>query len=98
MCNHSTPQTKNAFTTFQVQIYEQGQFVYRYQTVNGSGGTHTGGATFGDPAGASVGYELNDSDYVQYSYQTASVTSGTTILWSRRLSAPGRFNAFETTT
>jgi hypothetical protein len=91
-------QTTSAFATFQVQIYEQGQFVYRYGTTNGSGGTHTGSATFTNGGGATVGYELDDADYVQYSYHTASVPSGRTILWTRRSSAPGGFNAFDTTT
>jgi MSHA biogenesis protein MshQ len=97
-CNPAKNQTKNAFATFQVQIHEQGQFVFRYQSVNGAGGAHTGGATFGNPAGASIGYELGDADQVQYAFRSASVPSGTTILWTRRLSAPGRFNAFETST
>lgn len=98
VCNPAKNQTKNAFATFQVQLHEQGSFVYRYQSVNGSGGPHTGGATYGNPAGAAVGYELADGDFVQYAFQSAGVPSGTTIAWSRRFSAPGRFNAFETST
>jgi hypothetical protein len=98
VCNPAKNQTKNAFATFQVQIHEQGQFVFRYQSVNGAGGSHTGGATYGNPAGASIGYETADADFVQYAFRSASVPSGTTILWTRRLSAPGRFNAFETST
>ncbi|RQP25318.1 DUF6701 domain-containing protein [Piscinibacter terrae] len=97
-CNTSVVQTTTMFATFQVQIYEQGQFVYRYGTIDGSGGAHSSGATQSNPAGASVGYELNNSDYVQYSFQTASVTNNTTILWTRRVTAPGGFNAFDTST
>ena len=98
VCNPAKNQTKNAFATFQVQIYEQGQFVYRCQSVNGAGGTHTGGAAFTNMAGASIGYEVGNADYVSYSFDSASVPSGTTILWTRRLSAPGLFNTFETST
>jgi MSHA biogenesis protein MshQ len=96
-CNGAN-QTTTMSATFQVQIYEQGQFVYRYGTVDGSGGTHTTGATQSNAAGATVGYELTNSDYVQFSFHTASVPSNTTILWSRPVTAPGGFNAFDTTT
>jgi MSHA biogenesis protein MshQ len=91
-------QTTGAFATFQVQIYEQGQFVYRYGSVNGAGGTHSTGATFTNPGGGTVGYELNDTDFVQYSYRSASVPSGRTVLWTRTGTAPGSFNAFDTST
>ncbi len=97
-CNGSTHQTRYEFATFQVQIYEQGQFVYRYGDVDGNGGTHTSGPTLSDPYGATIGYELTNSDYVQYSFRSASVPNGTTILWSRPSAAPGGFNAFETAT
>jgi len=94
----SANQTTTMSATFQVQLYEQGQFVYRYGTIDGSGGTHSSGATQSNSAGATVGYELTNSDYVQFSYHTASVPSNTTILWSRPVTAPGGFNAFDTTT
>jgi len=94
-CNPAKSTTKNASATFQVQLHEAGHFVYRYQAVNGAGGTHTGGATFRNPQGASIGYELGDGDFVQYALRTASVPAGTTILWQRRLNLPGRFNAFD---
>lgn len=94
----SDHQSTGASATFQVQIYEQGHFVFRYGTVNGSGGAHTGSATYTNPDGGTVGYEISNSDYVQFSYETASVPSGTTILWSRPATAPGGFNAFETAT
>lgn len=91
-------QTTAAFATFQVQIWEQGQFVYRYGTVDGSGGTHSSGANFSNSAGATVGYELTNADYVQFSYHAALVPANTTILWSRPVTAPGGFNAFDTST
>ena len=57
--------------TFQVQIFEQGHIVYRYQAVAGAG------------SNALVGIEVSDTDFVQYARNTAnSVPSGTTILWS----------------
>jgi MSHA biogenesis protein MshQ len=76
-------QTTSLSATFQVQIYEQGQFVYRYGAIDGSGGTHSSVPTQSNPAGATIGYEVSNSDYVQFSYHTASVPNGTTILWSR---------------
>lgn len=78
-----TNQTTSISATFQVQIYEQGQFVYRYGPNDGSGGAHSASPTQSNPAGASVGYEVNNSDYVQYSYHSAAEPDGTTILWSR---------------
>lgn len=59
--------------TFEVQIFENGSFVYRYQTTNGSGNSATVGIM---PTPAT-------SDIVQFSYNTASVPSGKTILWTR---------------
>ncbi len=91
-------QTITTSATFQVQIYEQGQFVYRYGVVDGAGDNHTSSATYSNPNGGTVGYELTSADYVQFAYQTASVPNNTTILWTRRSSAPGGFNAFDTTT
>jgi MSHA biogenesis protein MshQ len=97
-CNPAKRLTKNASATFQVQLHEAGHFVYRYQQIDGAGGAHTGGATFRNPAGASVGYEIGDGDFVQYAFRTASVPAGTAILWSRRNALPGRFNAFDPAT
>jgi len=91
-------QTISTSATFQVQIYEQGQFVYRYGVVDGAGDNHTSSATYSNPNGGTVGYELSNSDYVQFAYQTASVPNNTTIVWTRRSTAPGGFNAFDTTT
>jgi MSHA biogenesis protein MshQ len=91
-------QTTGTSATFQVQIYEQGHFVYRYGAVDGSGGAHSAGSTYTNPAGGTVGYELDDANYVQFAYQNPAVTNGTTILWSRSVATPGGFNAFETST
>jgi len=69
--------------TFQVQLYEQGQFVYRYGAVDGSGGTHTYSYALSNPAGATIGMEVSDGDALQYSRNSATVASGTTIVWTR---------------
>jgi len=97
-CNSSN-QTITTTATFQVQIYEQGQFVYRYGVVDGSGGTHTTAATYSN-GGATIGVEVGNADFVQYSFNTASVPNNTTILWTPNpaVDIPGRFNAFETST
>ncbi|MBC7993206.1 MAG: hypothetical protein H7Z15_08200 [Rhizobacter sp.] len=99
-CNNGQDQTRLISATFQVQLHEQGHFVYRYGVVDGSGGTHTAGPTVSNPAGAVVGYELTNSDYAEYSFRTASVPNNRTILWQRPVSAatPGGFNAFDTGT
>ncbi|MBL0730364.1 DUF6701 domain-containing protein [Piscinibacter sp. HJYY11] len=99
-CNNGHNQTRTIFATFQVQVHEQGHFVYRYGAVDGSGGTHTSGPTISNPLGATVGYELTNADYAQYSYRSASVPNNTTILWQRPVVAttPGGFNAFDTGT
>ncbi|GCL62215.1 LamG domain-containing protein [Pseudaquabacterium pictum] len=74
--------------TFQVQLHEQGQIVYRYGAVDGSGGAHSPAGSMSNPRGAVVGLEVSNSDFVQYARQTAAVPSGTTILWSRDPGAP----------
>ncbi|MES2356390.1 MAG: DUF6701 domain-containing protein [Pseudomonadota bacterium] len=97
-CNASN-QTIATTATFQAQIYEQGKFVYRYGVVDGSGGTHTAGATYSN-GGATVGYEVTNTNFVQFSFNTGSVPNNTTILWSSNpaVTLTGRFNAFETST
>lgn len=99
-CNNGHDQTRTIFATFQVQLHEQGHFVYRYGVVDGAGGAHTAGPDVSNPSGATVGYELTNSDYVQHSYRTASVSNNTTILWQRpsAVALPGGFNAFDTGT
>ncbi|HEV7913919.1 MAG TPA: DUF6701 domain-containing protein, partial [Albitalea sp.] len=91
-------QTITTFATFQVQVYEQGQFVYRYGVIDGAGGAHTTAATYSNPAGGTIGYELTNTDFVQTAFHSAAVPSGTTILWTRPGAAPGGFNAFDTAT
>jgi MSHA biogenesis protein MshQ len=99
-CNNGQNQTRTISATFQVQVHEQGHFVYRYGVVDGSGGTHTSGPTVSNPLGAVVGHELTNSDYVQYSFRTASVPNNRTILWQRpgNATTPGGFNTFDTGT
>ncbi|HEX6708457.1 MAG TPA: DUF6701 domain-containing protein [Albitalea sp.] len=88
-------QTITTSALFQVQIHEQGQFVYRYGAVDAAGGAHTTAATYSNPAGATIGYELTDTDYVQFAFHSAAVAANTTILWSKASAAPGGFNAFD---
>lgn len=99
-CNSGQNQTRDLRATFQVQVHEQGHFVYRYGAVDGSGGSHTSGPTVSNPLGATIGYELTNSNYVQYSFRTASAPNDRTILWQRpsTVTAPGGFNAFDTVT
>lgn len=99
-CNYLRRQTRTLSATFQVQIYEQGHFVYRYGAVDGSGGAHTSGPSLSNPQGATVGYELTNTDYSQYSYRAANVPNNRTILWQRpgAIATPGGFNAFDTGT
>ncbi len=70
-------------STFQVQLHEGGAIVFRYQNVDGQGGTHSnplGGLS--NPSGATVGIEVNNADYLLYARQSAVLTSGTTIVFS----------------
>lgn len=98
-CTSNQSTATSSFSTFQIQIYEDGKFVYRYGAIEGSGGAHTTPPNPADPGGA-VGVEISNADFVQYSFNTASVPNGRTILWFRRTGTvtPGEFNAFETTT
>lgn len=65
---YASPTTK---ATFQVQLHEQGAIVYRYQAVGGGGNS------------ATIGLEVNDTDFVQHSVNKPVLSDGTTILWSR---------------
>jgi hypothetical protein len=77
----ATNQT-SALYTFQVQIYENGNFVYSYQTMPTGGGNWTNG-TYTD-TGATIGYQgLANTDWQRFSYLTNSVVAGTTILFYR---------------
>ncbi|MBU0675377.1 MAG: hypothetical protein KJ950_12095 [Proteobacteria bacterium] len=56
--------------TFQVVLYEgSNNILFRY------GGGNTNGS------GTTIGVEVNDTDFTQYSYNTSSVTNGDTILF-----------------
>ena len=67
--------------TFQVQLHENGTIVYRYGNVQGNGGAHwNGDFTNG---GATIGIEVSDSNYTQFSRNSASISSGTTIVWTQ---------------
>jgi len=57
--------------TFQAQVYEQGQFVFKYGDSGGVSG-----------ANATVGFEVGNANFVQYSFHTASEPNGRTILWT----------------
>ncbi|MHA6492114.1 DUF6701 domain-containing protein [Pseudomonas borbori] len=64
--------------SFQVILYEQGEFVYQYGTGNASG------------VSATIGTEVNDSDYTQYSFDTSYSYAGTAIRWFRPSGEPNR--------
>ena len=55
--------------TFQVILYENGEFKYQYGT-NATG------------SGATIGVQVSGSDYTQYSYDTVSASSTTAIRWT----------------
>lgn len=74
----------NATATLQVQVHESGKFVYRYGAVDGNGGAHSGNG-WSNPAGATIGFEVGDTDYVQFSRNSASISNGSAIVWT----APG---------
>ncbi|MEW6676829.1 MAG: LamG domain-containing protein [Pseudomonadota bacterium] len=71
--------------TFQVILYESGDFKYQYGSGNAAG------------ASATIGVEVDDSDYTLFSYNNAWGTSGTAIRWSRASTTPSisAFYAFE---
>ena len=64
--------------TFQIILNENGSFLYNYQTTN-TQGLLTGDAN----EGATVGYFVSASDFVQFSLNTASVPNNTTLTWTR---------------
>lgn len=70
-------------STFQVQVREGGVIVFRYQAVDGQGGTHSNPtAGLSNPSGATVGIEVNNADYLLYARNSAVLASGTTIVFS----------------
>ncbi len=56
--------------TFQVAIYENGNFKFQYGVGNANG------------ASATIGAEVDDTDFTQYSFNTSSVASGTALLFT----------------
>jgi MSHA biogenesis protein MshQ len=63
--------------TFQVILFENGDFKYQYGAGNAAG------------ASATIGVEVSNSDFTLYSYNNAFGTSGTAIRWSRASTSPG---------
>lgn len=59
--------------TFQVVLNENGTILYNYQSTNDQG------------ASATIGYQVNTNDLVQFSFNTASVPNLRTLTWSRIL-------------
>ncbi|MGB0494944.1 MAG: DUF6701 domain-containing protein [Kangiellaceae bacterium] len=57
--------------SFQIVLYENGQVRFRY----GNGDA--------DGTNATVGIEVDDSDYTQYSYNSNSISGAVDILWTR---------------
>jgi MSHA biogenesis protein MshQ len=55
--------------TFQVILYENGEFVYQYGTGNADGAT------------ATIGVEVGNTDYTLYEYNTSYGYPGTAIRW-----------------
>lgn len=56
--------------TFQAVIYENGDIKFQYGAGNANGSS------------ATIGVEVDDSDYTQYSFNTSSVSNGTAILFT----------------
>ncbi|MES2715400.1 MAG: LamG domain-containing protein [Pseudomonadota bacterium] len=75
--------TGGQISTFQVQLHEGGAIVFRYQNVDGQGGTHSNPlAGLSNPSGATVGIEVNNADYLLYARHSAVLASDTTIVFS----------------
>lgn len=70
-------QSSASNNTFQIQMWENGDIVYKYTSMLDPGATFTGTTT----AGASVGLQTTRLSGSQYSYHTNSVPSGTVILF-----------------
>ena len=70
--NTSTPYT------FQVILYENGEFKYQYGNANASG------------SNATIGVQVNNSDYTQYSYNSGYNANGSAIRWFLPSGTPDR--------
>lgn len=65
--------------TFQAQFREtSNEIIFSYQTMGTLGGAFTVG-TYTDSQGATVGVEVNNTNYTQFSYNTNSITSNSAI-------------------
>lgn len=71
--------------TFQVILFENGDFKFQYGSGNAAG------------ASATIGVEVDDADFTLFSHNHAWGTSGTAIRWTRARATPGlaAFYAFE---
>lgn len=64
--------------TFQVILYENGEFKYQYGNANATG------------ASATIGVQVNSSDYTQYSYNSSYNVNGTALRWFQASGSPSR--------
>lgn len=64
--------------TFQVLLYENGEFKFQYGNANASG------------SNATIGVQVSDTDYTQYSYNSGYNANGSAIRWLQGSSDPAR--------
>jgi MSHA biogenesis protein MshQ len=64
--------------TFQIILYENGEFKYQYNNANASGST------------ATIGVQVSSSDYTLYSYKSGYNGAGTAIRWFVASGTPNR--------
>lgn len=64
--------------TFQIILFENGDFKYQYGNANASG------------TAATIGVQVNASDYTLYSYNSGYAANGSAIRWSIPSSTPSR--------
>ncbi|MEY2654873.1 MAG: hypothetical protein RLZZ524_1901, partial [Pseudomonadota bacterium] len=64
--------------TFQIVLYENGEFKFQYGNANASG------------SNATIGVQVAPSDYTQYSYNSGYNANGTAIRWYRPSGDPAR--------
>ncbi|AZZ94548.1 LamG domain-containing protein [Hahella sp. KA22] len=74
---NGVPRYNGAGTSYSLQIvlYENGNVLFRYGNDNANG------------ASATIGIEVDNSDYTQYSFDTVSVNDATDLLWRREFPA-----------
>ncbi|MBS3936769.1 MAG: hypothetical protein KGZ43_11405, partial [Sulfuritalea sp.] len=85
-------QTTGITETFQVQLHETaGEIVFFYRAMSTFGGGWTAGPVpaGGLPeAGATIGIEVNNTDFIQYSFNANSISNGSVLVFSPIASAP----------